>query len=93
LTGKPAFVLWRSLYFTKLLSTSSELSLVGDWISAKLHGREIDDLPVLHHHELKQPIEIHGTELRRNNTIRLVSKDEALVAMAGGNKKKRFWLF
>ena len=93
LTGKPAFVLWRSLYFTKLLSTSSELSLVGDWISAKLHGREIDDLPVLHHHELKQPIEMHGTELKRNNTIRLVSKDEALVAMADGNKKKRFWFF
>jgi len=82
---------WFTCYFEK--SCWQYRMICGDWISAKLHGHEIDDLPVLHHHALKQPIEIHGTELRRNNTIRLVSKDEALMAMAGGNKKKRFWFF
>jgi len=99
LTGRPAFVLWRSLYWTKLLSTSSRLSLGSDWIKAKLSGRDVVE-PVLQRTvTLKQPVESFGTELRRNNTIRLVNKTEALATTAivtdsvDGKKKKRFWFF
>jgi len=93
-TGMPAFMLWRSLYWTKLLSTSSRLSLGGDWVKAKLHGRDVVE-PVLKRTAiLKQPVESIGTELRRNNTIRLVSKTEALATdPVSDKKKKRFWLF
>jgi len=91
LTGKPAFVLWRSLYWTKLLSTSSRLSLVGDWINSRLSGRDIVE-PVLHRKVTSRPpVESFGTELRRNKTIRLVKKPEAVVAIV--EKKKRFWFF
>lgn len=94
LTGKPAFVLWRSLYWTKLLSTSSRLSLGGDWIKAKLHGRDVVEPVLQRAATLKQPVESFGTELKRNNTIRLVNKAEALATdPVDGKKKKRFWLF
>jgi hypothetical protein len=91
----PAFMLWRSLYWTKLLSTSSRLSLGGDWVKAKLHGRDVVEPALKRTAILKQPVESIGTELRRNNTIRLVSKTEALATdpVSDKKKKKRFWLF
>lgn len=96
LTGKPAFVLWRSLYWTKLLSNSSRLSLSSDWMKAKLQGRDVVE-PVLQRAATlanRQPVESFGTELKRNNTIRLVNKAEALATdPTDGKKKKRFWLF
>lgn len=92
--GKPAFVLWRSLYWTKLLSSSSRLSLCGDWMKAKLHGRDVVEPVLKRAATLRQPVESFGTELRRNNTIRLVNKTEALATdPVDGKKKKRFWLF
>ena len=94
LTGKPAFVLWRSLYWTKLLSTSSRLSLSGDWIKAKLHGRDVVEPVLQRANTLRAPVESMGTALQRNNTIRLVNKTEALATdPIDGKKKKRFWLF
>lgn len=93
LTGKPAFVLWRSLYWTKLLSTSSRLSLGGDWIKAQLHGRDVVEPVLQRTPTLKPAVESMGTELRRNNTIRLVSKTDTLATDPTEKKRKRFWLF
>ncbi|KAL7541856.1 hypothetical protein ACHAXR_011308 [Thalassiosira sp. AJA248-18] len=94
LTGKPAFVLWRSLYWTKLLSTSSRISLGSDWMRAKLHGRDVVEPVLKRAATLRQPVESFGTELKRNHTIRLVNKTEALATdPVDGKKKKRFWLF
>ena len=93
LTGKPAFVLWRSLYWTKLLSLNSRLSLASDWLSAKLNGRDVVEPVLKRVATLRQPVESFGTELRRNNTIRLVNKTEALATDPVDGKKKRFWLF
>lgn len=92
LTGTPAFVLWRSLYWTKLMSTSSRLSLGSDWIRAQIHGRDVVE-PVLQRTATLKPIvESMGTELKRNNTIRLVNEGKTL-ATDSVEKKKRFWLF
>lgn len=97
-TGRPAFVLWRSLYWTKLMSTSSRLSLGGDWIRARLQGRDVVE-PVLKRADtIRQPVESFGTELKRNKTIRLVNTPKKPEMMAtdpeaGEKKKKRFWLF
>jgi NADH:ubiquinone reductase (non-electrogenic) len=93
LTGKPAFVLWRSLYWTKLLSTSSRLSLGSDWIKAQLHGRDVVEPVLQRTATLKPAVESIGTELRRNNTIRLVNKTETLATDPSEKRKKRFWLF
>jgi hypothetical protein len=92
-TGKPAFVMWRSLYWTKLLSTSSRLSLGGDWIKAQLHGRDVVEPVLQRTPTLKAAVESMGTELRRNNTIRLVNKADTLATDPAEKKKKRFWLF
>jgi NADH:ubiquinone reductase (non-electrogenic) len=103
LTGLPAFVIWRSTYWTKLLSTSSRLSLASDWVKAKLNGRDVVEPVLQRAATLKSPVESFGTELRRNNTIRLVQNAPpvAVGALAtdpaavdnGDKKKKRFWLF
>ena len=82
-----------------MLSTSSRLSLASDWVKARLNGRDVVE-PVLKRADtLKAPVESFGTELRRNNTIRLVKNVGAIAtdpvaAIDGGEKKKkRFWLF
>ena len=82
-----------------MLSTSSRLSLASDWVKARLNGRDVVE-PVLKRADtLKAPVESFGTELRRNNTIRLVKNVGAIatdpVAAIDGKekKKKRFWLF
>mmetsp|Transcript_1990 Transcript_1990/g.4359 ORF Transcript_1990/g.4359 Transcript_1990/m.4359 type:complete len:564 (+) Transcript_1990:107-1798(+) len=99
LTGLPAFVIWRSTYWTKLLSTSSRLSLASDWVKAKLHGRDVVEPVLKRAATLKAPVESFGTELKRNNTIRLVKNvgaiatDPVAAANDGEKKKKRFWLF
>eukprot|EP00584_Thalassiosira_punctigera_P024347 CAMPEP_0172574364 /NCGR_PEP_ID=MMETSP1067-20121228/136663_1 /TAXON_ID=265564 ORGANISM="Thalassiosira punctigera, Strain Tpunct2005C2" /NCGR_SAMPLE_ID=MMETSP1067 /ASSEMBLY_ACC=CAM_ASM_000444 /LENGTH=593 /DNA_ID=CAMNT_0013366989 /DNA_START=59 /DNA_END=1841 /DNA_ORIENTATION=+ len=98
LTGRPAFVLWRSLYWTKLLSASSRLSLGSDWMRARLSGRDVVEPVLKRTVTLKLPVESFGTELKRNDTIRLVNKTEALATAAAtdsaeGKRKKRFWFF
>lgn len=40
-TGAPAFAMWRSLYWSKLLSNSSRFSLSMDWLKAQFTGREV----------------------------------------------------
>ena len=93
LTGAPAFVLWRSLYWTKLMSTSSRISLGSDWIRAQINGRDVVE-PVLQRTATLKPIvESMGTELKRNNTIRLVNESKTLATDSAEKKKKRFWLF
>lgn len=98
-TGQPAFVLWRSLYWSKLLSTSSRLSLGGDWIRAQLSGRDVVEPVLQRTATIRQPVESFGTELKRNKTIRLVKNPEALATTSSTGpdsadaKKKRFWLF
>mmetsp|Transcript_2244 Transcript_2244/g.5538 ORF Transcript_2244/g.5538 Transcript_2244/m.5538 type:complete len:560 (+) Transcript_2244:136-1815(+) len=93
-TGKPAFVLWRSLYWTKLLSASSRLSLGGDWMRSTINGRDVVEPVLQRTATIRPPVESFGTELRRNNTIRLVNKTDALATdPADGKRKKRFWLF
>lgn len=92
-TGLPAFALWRSLYFTKLLSTSSKMSLGGDWINAHIWGRDIQEPVLKRTATSKLPVESFGTSLQRNNTIRLVSKAETMATDPAEKKRKRFWLF
>ncbi len=98
LTSRPAVVLWRSLHWMKLLSAFSRLSLGSDWMRARLSGRDVVE-PVLKCTDtLKLPVESFGTELKRNDTIRLVNKTEALVTAAAaesaeGKRKNRFWFF
>ncbi len=88
LTGKPAFVLWRSLYFTKLLSTSSRFSLFADWMKAKFSGRYVQEPVLQRQPTLRPPVEFYGTELRRNNTIKFV-KEELKEHV---ERRKRFWI-
>ena len=88
LTGTPAFVLWRSLYWTKLLSTSSRISLSMDWCKSLLSGRDINE-PVLKRRPtvLEMPnVESIGTSLKRNPTIKFVKEQ------AEEQRKKRFWI-
>ncbi|KAL7470594.1 hypothetical protein ACHAXS_010843 [Conticribra weissflogii] len=84
-TGTPAFLLWRSLYWTKLLSTSSRLSLGSDWIRAHWSGRDVVE-PVLKRNPTvvlqRPPVESFGTELRRNHTIKLVDRPSTLATAA-----------
>lgn len=41
LEGKRAFTLWRSLYFTRLLSYNNKLQVIFDWCKSSLFGRDI----------------------------------------------------
>jgi len=95
LTGLPALAMWRSLYWTKLLSTSSRLSLGGDWINVFFNGRDIVEPVLKRTNSIKQPVESFGTSLQRNKTIRLVSKPQTLATDPEEvvKRKKRFWLF
>jgi NADH:ubiquinone reductase (non-electrogenic) len=45
--GGPAFLIWRSLYFTKLMSGRNKLQVAGDWLKTWLCGRDISSLKVL----------------------------------------------
>jgi len=97
-TGKSANILWSSLYYTKLLSTSSQFQLAGDWIHARLNGRDVVEPVLKRNPTMRAPVESFGTTLKRNSTIRVVSKPtnkmEALATdPVDGKKKKRFWLF
>ena len=89
ITGKTAFVLWRSLYWSKLLSTSSRLSLTADWLKSLLSGRDVVE-PVLKRRPTvadMPSVESFGTSIRRNPTVRFV-KEKAEEAV----QKKRFWI-
>mmetsp|Transcript_20571 Transcript_20571/g.38511 ORF Transcript_20571/g.38511 Transcript_20571/m.38511 type:complete len:553 (+) Transcript_20571:61-1719(+) len=83
-TGAPAFVLWRSLYWTKLMSTSSRLGLVADWMKTVLSGRDVVE-PVL---KRKATVETIGTSLQRNSTIKFIKEKTEECP-----KKKYFWNF
>jgi len=85
ITGAPAFVLWRSLYWTKLMSTNSRLSLAADWAKSVIAGRDIVE-PVL---KRRPTMESFGTSLQRNSTVRFV-KEQAEEAAA--SQKKKFWV-
>ena len=39
--GQPAFIIWKSLYFSKLLSSRNQAQVIFDWISTTLFGRDI----------------------------------------------------
>lgn len=39
--GTPAFAIWRSLYFSSILSTSNQARVLFDWAMAALFGRDI----------------------------------------------------
>mmetsp|Transcript_53394 Transcript_53394/g.129905 ORF Transcript_53394/g.129905 Transcript_53394/m.129905 type:complete len:627 (+) Transcript_53394:340-2220(+) len=82
-TGSPAFAMWRSLYWSKLVSNSSRFSLSVDWLKAQLSGREVAG-PVLKRKmtSLASPhmgdaeyngdtrvVEIFGSKIRRNPTL------------------------
>lgn len=94
-TGLPAFAMWRSLYWSKLLSNSSRFSLSMDWIKAQMSGREVAG-PVLQRKGTYMPqsggetiraVECFGTPLRRNPTIVKVSE------IVQEKKAKRFGFF
>ena len=41
LVGGPAFLFWRSVYFSQLLSNKTRLAVSSDWLRAQTSGREI----------------------------------------------------
>jgi NADH:ubiquinone reductase (non-electrogenic) len=84
-TGTPAFILWRSLYWSKLLSTSTRLSLTADWMKSFLSGRDVVE-PVLK----RQPTiaESIGNTLQRSSSVRFVKKQPEEAAA----QKNRFWM-
>ena len=86
LKGTPAFVLWRSLYWTRLLSTSSRMSLAADWMKAKYAGRDVVEPVLQRTPTVRRPVETFGTNLQRNPTVRVV-KEKVEDA-----QKKRFWM-
>lgn len=45
-SGVPAFALWRSMYFTQLLSSTTRYAASADWIRTSLSGRDVNE-PVL----------------------------------------------
>jgi len=45
--GGTAFLIWRSLYFTKLMSGRNKLQVAGDWLKTWLYGRDISSLKLL----------------------------------------------
>lgn len=87
ITGTPAFVLWRSLYWTKLMSTSSRLSLSMDWMKSLLSGRDVVEPVLQRRPTIAESVETFGTSLRRNPTVAFV-KEKAEEA----THKKRFWI-
>jgi NADH:ubiquinone reductase (non-electrogenic) len=91
ITGTPAFILWRSLYWTKLMSTSSRLSLTVDWIKSLLSGRDVVE-PVLQSRPTigsgaMASVETFGSSLQRNSTVKFVEEKAKEVA-----QKRRFWI-
>ena len=80
---------------------SRRVSLASDWVKAKLNGRDVVEPVLKRAATLKAPVESFGTELKRNNTIRLVKNVGAIATDpaagaavdVGEKKKKRFWLF
>jgi len=87
LRGTPAFVLWRSLYWTRLLSTSSRLSLAADWTRAQYSGRDVVEPVLQRTPTVRRPVETFGTNLQRNPTVRVVKEKVEDVS-----QKKRFWM-
>lgn len=41
LTGTGAFVFWRSVYFSKMLSVKNRASIALDWFKTETHGRDV----------------------------------------------------
>lgn len=39
--GQTAFIIWKSLYFSKLLSGRNQAQVAFDWVSTSLFGRDI----------------------------------------------------
>ena len=97
MTGKPANLMWSSLYYTKLLSTSSQLQLAGDWMTSRMRGRDVVEPVLKRAATVRPPVESFGTTLKRNSTIRVVSKPanaaQALATDPVESKKKKYWLF
>lgn len=88
ITGAPAFVLWRSLYWSKLLSTSSRISLGADWVKAHLSGRDVQEPTLQRRATIADMTQTFGTALQRNSTVRFM-KEKAEEA---AQPKKRFWI-
>mmetsp|Transcript_20910 Transcript_20910/g.23881 ORF Transcript_20910/g.23881 Transcript_20910/m.23881 type:complete len:556 (-) Transcript_20910:136-1803(-) len=89
ITGSAAFVMWRSVYWTKLLSNSSRLHLSMDWLSSMLSGRDVVE-PVLQRSPTRPPpVESFGTPLQRNPSIRIKKEPTPKEA----KKIKKFLLF
>lgn len=40
-TGRAAWILWRSVYLTKLVSPANKVKVLFDWVKARLFGRDI----------------------------------------------------
>lgn len=87
ITGLPAFAMWRSLYWTQLLSNNTRIGLSLDWFKTIIRGRDVTEPVLKRQPTLQQPngthrkVETFGTPLRRNPTVRIVGADPY------GNKK------
>lgn len=80
-TGFAAFAIWRSLYWSKLLSNNTRIGLSLDWIKTKIRGREIVEpvlkrQPTMQQHKTRK-VECFGTPLRRNPTVMMQNGGES----------------
>ena len=41
LTGSSAFIFWRSVYFTKMLSVKNTMKIAYDWTATEVFGRDV----------------------------------------------------
>ena len=40
-SGRAAWLFWRSVYLTKLVSPSNKIKVLFDWLKARLFGRDL----------------------------------------------------
>mmetsp|Transcript_1923 Transcript_1923/g.2099 ORF Transcript_1923/g.2099 Transcript_1923/m.2099 type:complete len:324 (-) Transcript_1923:91-1062(-) len=68
--GYPALAMWRSLYWSKLLTNNSRISLSMDWMKARINGRELVE-PVLK----RQPTSVNVNTINDNNPTTLATRN------------------
>jgi len=53
ITGGPGFLVWRSVYFSMLLSARNRMSIGYDWLRTYIFGRDVSVSPVLDPREMQ----------------------------------------
>lgn len=76
--GQPAFIIWKSLYFSKLLSTRNQAQVIFDWISTSLFGRDISTVHNIQATNIPKKAEIMAHNMTQN-TVQSLSQNKDVV--------------